>query len=110
MKRVPGKFRAARGGGFVLGGRRSQGGQTMIEYLLLTFIIVIGTTLLFSLLKERQFIFSRITRPAVAYLKYSYKYGDKNAQGWDEGNPRNHIQITQPNPTQTFRLFLPDER
>ena len=88
-----------------------QSGQSMVEYILLTGVIVIGVGILFALLKAREFFFNKITKPIFAYIKYSYKYGDKDALGWDEGGtPRKHIQISQPNEGQNFRLFLPVDR
>jgi hypothetical protein len=80
----------------------------MVEYMLLTAVVVIGAVLVFSLLQERDYFFTRITKPMVGYLKYNYKYGDKDSQGWDEGgSPRQHIQISKPNDGQNFKLFLP---
>lgn len=85
---------------------RNQRGQTMVEYLLLTAVIMTLVVVMFRLFSARELIYGRITRPIVAYLKYSYKYGDRKALGWDEGNPKNHIQISEPNRGQTFKIFI----
>ena len=86
-----------------------QSGQTMVEYILLTAVIVLGIILFFALLRDAEFIWKRLSEPVIGYIKYNYKYGDPNALGWDEGGgPRKHIQIAQPNAGQTFRIFLPE--
>lgn len=101
------KFRRLRG----LNRRAGQSGQTMVEYMLLTFIVVVIISALFMVLKEREALFKAITAPAVAYIKYGYKYGDKDALGWDEGNPRKHVQQSaSQNDSRNFRLFLPRDR
>lgn len=89
---------------------RRQEGQTMVEYLLLTTVIVTLVVVMFRLFGARELIFGRITKPLVAYLKYNYKYGDRKALGWDEGNPRNHIQISEPNRGENFRIFITEGR
>lgn len=89
---------------------RSQSGQSMVEYILLTSVVVSAIVLLMRLLEDRELVFTTITKPIVSFIKYNYKYGDPNALGWDEARgPRNHVQISKPNGPQNFRLFLPAE-
>lgn len=86
---------------------KGEAGQSVVEYLLVLCVIVSGLMLLLSLLKNSEFFYNRVTAPLVKHITYNYKYGDPSAQGWDEGNPRMHIQIATPNDGQTFRLFQP---
>lgn len=79
----------------------------MLEYMLVMCVIVGAMLLLLKLLKDSQFFYKKITKPLVSHIVYNYKYGDPRAQGWDEGTPKLHIQISRPNEGQTFRLFQP---
>lgn len=87
----------------------NENGQTVVEYLLVLFVIVSGFMLVMKLLKENDFFFKKISEPLVKQITYNYKYADPKAQGWDEGNPKLHIQISRPNEGQTFRLFQPKD-
>jgi hypothetical protein len=87
-------------------GRRGQRGQSIVEYLLVLCVMVVGLLFILAKLKESQFFYKRLTEPLVKYITYNYKYGDPTAQGWDEGTARNHIQIQKPQGA-TFRLFQP---
>jgi Flp pilus assembly pilin Flp len=89
---------------------RNQRGQTMVEYMLVTLMVVSAIMLVIGRLKSEDFFFKNFISPVVQQLKYNYKYADATALGWDEntsGGPRRHIQISQPNSGQTFRMFLP---
>ncbi len=89
----------------------NQSGQSMVEYLLVTAVVVLITLGVFTLMENTEYIYKNLTSPLVAYLKFNYKYGDRNASGWDEGaGPRRHIQISRPNQGQSFRIFIPDGR
>ena len=89
--------------------RGGEAGQSMVEYLLVLAVIVTAVLLLLNLLKSSDFFYRKVTEPLVKYIIYDYKYGDPRAQGWDEGSPRLHVQISRPNEGQTFRLFQPKE-
>jgi hypothetical protein len=80
-----------------------------MEYMLVLLAIVSGILILMGLLKKSNFFYKKVTEPLVKHITYNYKYGDPNAQGWDEGSPKLHIQISRPNEGQTFRLFQPKE-
>lgn len=84
-------------------------GQSVVEYILMMGLIVTIVMVLFGQMKKNQFFFNKFTKPIVSHMIYNYKYGDPAAQGWDEGNPRKHIQISQPNANATFRLFQPEK-
>jgi Flp pilus assembly pilin Flp len=86
---------------------RSQRGQTMVEYLLVMFVVVSAIVVVIGKLKQNEFFFKKFTEPLVKHITFNYKYGDPRAMGWDEGNPRLHIQIQEPE-GQTFRMFQPD--
>lgn len=86
---------------------RNQRGQTIIEYVLVMAVVVSAIMLIMGKLKQSQFFFKKFTEPLVKHMTYNYKYGDPRAQGWDEGQPRLHIQISQPQGA-TFRMFQPD--
>lgn len=86
---------------------RDQRGQSVAEYILVTFLIVSMVLLVMGKMKENKFFFNKFTKPFVQHIVYNYKYGDPRAQGWDEGSPKFHIQISQPNNNNTFRLFQP---
>jgi len=88
---------------------RCQKGQSVVEYLLVLAVIVSAVLLVLGLLRESDFFFKRVTEPLVRHITYNYKYGDPRSQGWDEGSPRLHIQISRPNEGQTFRLFQPKD-
>jgi hypothetical protein len=88
---------------------RNQRGQSIVEYILVMFLVVSIVMVIFGSMKKSNFFFNKFTKPLVAYMVYNYKYGDSAAQGWDEGAPRKHIQISQPNPNATFRLFQPQK-
>lgn len=85
---------------------RNQRGQSIVEYLLVMVIVVSALLIVLGRLKESEYFFKRFTEPLVKHITYNYKYADPTAQGWDEGNPRKHIQISEPQGT-TFRLFQP---
>ena len=89
--------------------RHDQRGQSVFEYMLVLLVIVGAILLVMSLLKKSNFFYKKVTEPLVRHITYNYKYGDPRSQGWDEGNPRLHIQISRPNEGQTFRLFQPKE-
>lgn len=86
---------------------KNQKGQSMVEYILVMLLVV--SALIFGLgkLKQSEFFFKTFSEPLVKYITYNYKYADPSAQGWDEGNPRKHIQISKPNEAVNFRLFQP---
>jgi len=86
---------------------QNQRGQSMIEYVLVMAVVVGGIILIMGKLKQSEFFFKKFTEPLVKHMTYNYKYGDPGAQGWDEGNPRRHIQISDPQGA-TFRMFQPD--
>jgi hypothetical protein len=88
---------------------RNQQGQSVVEYLLVMAVIVGALLLLMKLLKDSNYFYKNVTSPIVSHITYNYKYGDPRAQGWDEGSPKLHIQISRPNEGQTFRLFQPKE-
>lgn len=91
--------------------RRSHGkkqeGQTVVEYLLVMSVVITGVLLVLGKLKRDQWFFKNISEPLVKHITYNYKYGDPGAQGWDEGQPNKHIQISKPGDGKTFRLFQP---
>jgi hypothetical protein len=87
---------------------RNQRGQTMLEYLLMMAIMMGALIVMIGKLKQTNFFYKRLTEPLVKHITYNYKYGDPRAQGWDEGNPKLHIQISEPSGA-TFRLFQPPE-
>lgn len=89
---------------------RNQRGQSIMEYILVMFLVVSIVMFLFGSMKKSNFFFNRFTKPLVQHIVYNYKYGDPAAQGWDEGSPRLHIQISQPNANATFRLFQPEKK
>lgn len=78
----------------------------MVEYLLMMVIVVSALLLILGKLKKSEYFFKKFTEPLVKHITYNYKYADPTAQGWDEGSPRSHIQIQEPQ-GQTFRLFQP---
>lgn len=88
---------------------KNQRGQSVVEYILMMFLIVSIVIFIFGSMKKSNFFFKRFTEPLVKHIVYNYKYGDSSAQGWDEGTPRKHIQISQPNGNATFRLFQPEK-
>lgn len=81
----------------------------MVEYLLTMLVVVGGIIFILGKLKENKFFYKKFTAPLVKHITYNYKYADPSAQGWDEGNPKRHIQISEPNRGQTFRLFQPKD-
>ncbi len=88
---------------------KDEKGQSVLEYVLVLAVIVGAILLVMSLLKNSNFFYKKVTAPLVSHIVYNYKYGDPTAQGWDEGTPLKHIQISRPNEGQTFRLFQPLE-
>jgi len=91
--------------------KNKENGQTAVEYILLTFVILSLIMFVMRQFTDREYFFKNLTGPLVSYLRYNYKYADPTATGWDEGNnPKRHIQISQPNNGQTFRLFTSGKR
>ena len=88
---------------------QNQRGQSIVEYMLVLFVIVSALMLVMSLMKKSNFFYKNISEPLVKHITYNYKYGDSKAQGWDEGTPKLHIQISRPNEGQTFRMFQPKD-
>ena len=88
-----------------------ESGQSMMEYILVVFLVVTAVLFAFGWLRERDFIFKQIAAPVVAFIKYNYKYGDKDALGWDEPRgPKKHAQISKPDPDgSNFRIFIPSD-
>ncbi len=89
--------------------KKNESGQTVVEYLLLLFVIVGVVVIAYRWFKTSEFFFKNVTKPLVAQIRYNYKYGDPVAQGWDEGQPKKHIEIPKPD-GQTFRLFMPAKK
>jgi hypothetical protein len=89
--------------------RRDQKGQSIVEYMLVLMVIVSAVLLVLKLMKDSNFFYKNVTEPLVRHITYNYKYGHPGAQGWDEGSPKLHIQISRPNEGQTFRLFQPTD-
>jgi hypothetical protein len=87
---------------------RNQRGQSIVEYILVMAMVVGLVLFIFGSLKKSNFFFNKITKPLVQHVVYNYKYGDPRSQGWDEGSPRLHIQISKPNGGETFRMFQPE--
>lgn len=88
---------------------REERGQSIVEYMLVLAVIVTALMLVLKLLKDSDFFYKKISEPLVKHITYNYKYADSRAQGWDEGSPKLHIQISRPNEGQTFRMFQPKE-
>lgn len=88
----------------------NQRGQSIVEYILVMSLVVGLVLFIFGSMKKSNFFFKQVTKPLVQHIVYNYKYGDPRAQGWDEGGPRLHIQISAPNRGQTFRLFQPSRQ
>lgn len=86
---------------------KNQKGQSMVEYVLVMFVVVTALIFVLAKLKKSEFFFKKFAEPLVKHITYNYKYADSGAQGWDEGSPKRHIQISRPNDSQTFRLFQP---
>lgn len=86
-----------------------QSGQALVEYILVTFLVITMLAISFKWFKRSEYFFKNITKPVVAHIRYNYKYGDPTAQGWDEGEAKKHIEIVHPE-GQTFRLFTPEEK
>lgn len=88
---------------------REKRGQAILEYVLITTVVLAALLTAVNKLKKSEYFFKNITAPIVSYLQYNYKYADASALGWDEsGGPRKHIQISKPNASQTFRMFRPE--
>lgn len=87
--------------------KKGEEGQTMVEYVLIMFVVVTAIVFVLGKLKQSEFFFKRVTEPLVKHITYNYKYADPSSQGWDEGAPRRHIQISKPNEGNSFRLFQP---
>ncbi len=85
--------------------KRKNSGQTTVEYILVMAVVVMMVIMVMSYLKKSQYLYKHLASPLVGYIRYNYKYADPQAQGWDEGSPRRHIQISTPNDGSTFRLF-----
>lgn len=86
-----------------------QSGQSMVEYVLLLFLVTTSAAFALRWFKTNEFFFKKVTQPLVSHIRYNYKYGDPVAQGWDEGGAKKHIEIQIPN-GETFRLFTPEDR
>lgn len=89
--------------------KNKESGQSMLEYILVVFLVVTAVLFAFGWMRERSYIFKNIAAPVVAFVKYNYKYGDKDALGWDEDKgPKKHVQISNPDPDgSNFRIFIP---
>lgn len=89
---------------------KNQAGQAVLEYTLITAVLLGILLLVLGRFKQQDFFFKTFTAPIVQYLKYNYKYADAAALGWDEinsGGPRRHIEVVQPNAGNTFKIFIP---
>lgn len=73
--------------------------------MLVLAVIVSAILLVLGLMRKSNYFYKNVSEPLVRHITYNYKYAHPSAQGWDESNPRLHIQISRPNEGQTFRLF-----
>ncbi len=93
---------------------KGESGQTIVEYILVSGVIVIAILALFQLFRDREYFFNELTSPAVYYLKFNYKYGHRDALGWDEvdlGGPRKNIlQTTGTADSRNFHLYKPSDK
>lgn len=89
---------------------KNQRGQSILEYILVMMVVLTAIILVLGNLKKSEFFFKKFAEPLVKHITYNYKYGDSGSQGWDEGTPKLHIQISKPNDSQTFRLFQPRKK
>ena len=89
--------------------RLDQKGQSMFEYLLMMLVVVTAIIVMIGQMKKSQFFYKKFTEPLIKHITYNYKYADPGAQGWDEGTPRRHIQISEPEGT-NFRIFQPSKK
>ncbi|MEW6058283.1 MAG: hypothetical protein AB1540_16905 [Bdellovibrionota bacterium] len=85
---------------------RHDSGQALIEYALLTFIMVTIVSVMYGATSR---LFNRLEQPIRTKIKSAYKFGDPDACGFDDdgppcntGSPRRHPRYDQ---AENFRLF-----
>ena len=67
-------------------------GQTLVEYLLLIFILVTGMSIFYGGLKRMKFA-DKIMAPLQNEYQWTYKYGHPLARGLDEGTVKYHPRL-----------------
>ncbi|MBI2712238.1 MAG: hypothetical protein HYX41_05175 [Bdellovibrio sp.] len=74
------------------GQRKGESGQAVVEYILLTAIVV---TFFMTLTKGlgKMGLGKLLTKPLKTTFAMAYKYGDTRAKGFDEGSPRYHPRV-----------------
>jgi len=78
----------------------SQKGQALTEYVLLLFMVTMLGSLVLAPMSR---LMGMLEKPLREDLRYSYKYGDAKARGFDEEDgPNRHARIAQPG---NFRMF-----
>jgi hypothetical protein len=85
--------------------KKNQSGQSITEYILVMLVIVGLISFVMKWMKTNEFFFKNVTQPMVSYLRFNYKYGDQNALGFDEQNPRRHILMTPSGGN--IKIFVP---
>ena len=91
-----------------------QKGQAIVEYILVMAVIITLLIVAMQYLRNSEYFFKNLTSPMVAYMRYSYKYGDQKAQGWDETNPTRHIIMNNGDTDEggspkNFKFFIPKD-
>lgn len=81
--------------------KKSQSGQTVVEYVLLIVIMISLTTLLVRYLPPT---FARLEKLVKDKYLASYRYGDPLTRGWDEGGPTLHPRAYEAG-GRNFRIF-----
>ena len=84
--------------------RKSESGQTTIEYALLIALLMGFFVILMNFVKESQIV-ERLARPLVEEFQKTYQYGHPNVKGFDDrGGPENHPRAS--NNANNFRIFI----
>jgi hypothetical protein len=78
-------------------------GQSTVEYVLVTAVVVSGILMAFRALSELK-ITEKITAKFQTDFAMTYKYGHPKARGFDEGTPEYHPRINAGGTN--FRIFL----
>lgn len=69
--------------------REAESGQAVVEYILITSMMVIFIVILTQML-ARIGLGKKLSNPVQTTFAMAYKYGDPRAKGFAEGGPRFH--------------------
>jgi hypothetical protein len=87
--------------------RKDESGQAVVEYILM--LSVVATLYILAKALSESGIAETMMRPLTQDFARAYRYGHVEAQGFEDGGPKNHPRASQDTGEGNFRIFLNPE-